>query len=119
MGANPLLNFNPTAITAPGVAGLGVGGNQTLAGGLTAQQAQTVNLAPVAQAGFSNLSPAELQSVFGELLSQILGIGKKGNNVASQYLQSSGSFVVQPLEQSAYKHKADDSEYWTALGYEA
>lgn len=71
----------------------------------------------------ANMTPEQLTQTVQELQTLVQqlqgGAKKKGGGLASQYLRGNGSFTVKPLEKGVQVKKADDSEYWAALGYNA
>ena len=91
-GGNPLnLNYNlpvPAGINAPSTMTGGSGG------------------------GGQNM----LQTMLSTLLSSLKSSQGSSNAQTTKFLQSSGLYQVQPMDDSKPK-KADDSGYWAALGY--
>ena len=92
-GSNPLnLNYNlpiPAGISAPSamMGGSGSGGGQNM-----------------------------LQTMLASLLSSLKSSQGSSNGQTTLFLQKSGLYQVQPVDNNQPK-KADDSGYWAALGY--
>jgi hypothetical protein len=57
-----------------------------------------------------------LQTMLSTLLSSLKSSQGSSNAQTTTYLQSSGLYQVQPMQDDTSK-KADDSGYWAALGY--
>jgi hypothetical protein len=75
-------------------------------------------MAAVMGMGATVMDPSEpLMNLVKDLLGQ--QEKPKGGGPAMAFLQSKGSFTVAPLEKSVAKTKQDDTDYWTALGYDA
>jgi len=72
--------------------------------------------APSSMMGGSAGGQNMLQTMLSTLLSSFKSSQTSSNAQTTMYLQSSGLYQVQPVQDNPVK-KADDSGYWAALGY--